>query len=230
MSGADSVAGYQLFSLLRLIESQAPHAAALGESGPASAEAVRLRPSPGTVFPDQRSRRGRTPAKCRRSALFRRHREHLGTVWMGLLLPRSYPHQVLLQADTDPRQRDFLDIIHHRVLSLWYRSFRRQHYEQSFAEDGTDSFTSAAGLDRCPARGNGRSARNIAAPLAALSGTVCGKHPHRSRSGSALREELHQPIVGGASLPRCAGFVCPSHSGRRCHEIRNSGPRSDVIW
>ena len=132
------------FSLLRLIESQAPHAAALGESGPASAEAVRLRPSLELSFPDQRSRRGRTPAKCRRSAPCSVVTANIsGLYGVGSPLPRSYPHQVLLQADTDPQQRDFLDIIHHRVLSLWYRSFRRQHYEQSFAEDGTDLLSQA---------------------------------------------------------------------------------------
>ncbi|HNF97519.1 MAG TPA: type VI secretion system baseplate subunit TssG [Pseudomonadota bacterium] len=196
MSGADSVAGYQLFSLLRLLESQAPQAAALGESGPASAEAVRLRPSLELSFPTS-------------EAVAVEHRQSVdgaprsvvtanisGLYGVGSPLPRSYPHQVLLQADTDPQQRDFLDIIHHRVLSLWYRSFRRQHYEQSFAEDGTDLLSQAL-LDWLGVPRGATEDQLGTSPLRLL--RYLGLFAASTRTAAGLevllREELHQPIV-----------------------------------
>ena len=134
---------YQLFQLLRILEAKTPAAPRLGERGPARAERIRLRPSTSLGFP------------CAETVDVAEHIDPqgqprtvvtaniTGLYGVGSPLPRSYAHQILLQEDDQPQQRDFLDLLHHRLLSIWYRSWRQHRYEHSFCPDGTDPLSRA---------------------------------------------------------------------------------------
>lgn len=134
---------YQLFQLLRILEASTPSAPRLGERGPARDERIRLRPSTSLGFP------------CAETVDVAEHISPEGTprtvvtanitglYGVGSPLPRSYAHQILLEEDAQPQQRDFLDLIHHRLLSMWYRAWRHHRYEHSFREDGTDTLSRA---------------------------------------------------------------------------------------
>lgn len=134
---------YQLFQLLRILEASTPAAPRLGERGPARDERIRLRPSTSLGFP------------CTETVDVSEHVEPhgrprtvvtaniTGLYGVGSPLPRSYAHQLLLQEDEQPQQRDFLDLLHHRLLSIWYRSWRQYRYEHSFRIDGSDSLSRA---------------------------------------------------------------------------------------
>jgi len=129
---------YQLFQLLRLLEAKAPSAPRLGERGPARSERIRLRPSTSLGFPCTETVEaaehvgpGDTPRTVVTANI-------TGLYGVGSPLPRSYAHQLLLQEDEQPQQRDFLDLFHHRLLSLWYRAWRQHRYEQAFLDKGSD--------------------------------------------------------------------------------------------
>lgn len=129
---------YQLFQLLRILEARTPTAPRLGERGPARSERIRLRPSTSLGFP------------CAQTVDIAEHADVdggtrtvvtaniTGLYGVGSPLPRSYAHQILLQDDDLPQQRDFLDLLHHRLLSLWYRAWRQHRYEQMFRDEGGD--------------------------------------------------------------------------------------------
>ena len=138
-----AVEHYQLFQLLRLLEAQHPDAPELGGAGPARDEKIRLRPSTELGFPYTETvgqKTERHPDGTLRTVVTA---NITGLYGVGSPLPRSYAHQILLDQDDRPQQRDFLDLIHHRVLSLWYRAFRRQRYEQSFDDEGRDPLSRA---------------------------------------------------------------------------------------
>lgn len=133
---------YELFPLLRRLEALHPDSPRLGERGPAQRESIRLRPSTSLGF----------------AATEVVHVEQVGTYsprsivttnlpgiyGAGSPLPRSYAHQILLDQDEQPQQRDFLDLLlHHRVYSLWYRGWKRLHYEQGFEPRGSDALSRA---------------------------------------------------------------------------------------
>lgn len=134
---------YQLFQLLRLLEAHTPAAPPLGDRGPARDERIRLRPSTSLGFP------------CAETVAIAQHRDPqgqprtvvtaniTGLYGVGSPLPRSYAHQILLQEDDQPQQRDFLDLLHHRLLSIGYRAWRHHRYEHSFRPDGTDPLSRA---------------------------------------------------------------------------------------
>lgn len=136
------VAKYALFPLLRRLEAIHSDSPRLGERGPAAKERIRLRPNTSLGFPTSEVV----------------HLEHVGAYetrsfvttnlpglyGSGSPLPRSYAHQILLDQDEQPQQREFLDLLlHHRVYSLWYRGWKRQRYEQGFASQGTDVLSRA---------------------------------------------------------------------------------------
>jgi type VI secretion system protein ImpH len=134
---------YQLFQLLRILESRMAAAPRLGERGPARDEPIRLRPSTSLGFPcaetvaisEQPGPGGKSRTVVTANIA--------GLYGVGSPLPRSYGHQILLQEDDRPQQRDFLDLLHHRLLSLWYRAWRQRRYEQSFQGDGRDPLSRA---------------------------------------------------------------------------------------
>jgi len=130
---------YQLFQVLRLLEATTPAAPRLGERGPAGEERIRLRPSTSLGFPcaelvditEQISPEGKSRTVVTANIT--------GLYGVGSPLPRSYAHQILQQDDEpEQQQRDFLDLLHHRLLSVWYRAWRQHRYEQSFRTDGSD--------------------------------------------------------------------------------------------
>ncbi len=134
---------YQLFQVLRILEANAPTAPRLGERGPARQERIRLRPSTSLGFP------------CAETVEIAEHNTSegkprtvvtaniTGLYGVGSPLPRSYAHQILLQDEEQPQQRDFLDLLHHRLISIWYRAWRQHRYEHSFAADGSDPLSRA---------------------------------------------------------------------------------------
>ncbi len=133
---------YQLFAALRILEARTPHAPRLGERGPARQESIRLRPSTSLAFPCAQTvqiaeQQGSDTPQTQVTANI------TGLYGVGSPLPRSYAHQILLQEDEQPQQRDFLDLLHHRLLSVWYRAWKQNRYEQSYALDGSDALSQA---------------------------------------------------------------------------------------
>ena len=123
---------YDFFQLVCLLEAR--FATELGGKGPAKAENIRLRPSTSLAFPtsDVAAVRHLKNGRIQVEANF------MGLYGVTSPLPRSYVEQIRWDEKEFPQIREFLDIIHHGILSLFYRTWRRHRYEQSFRFDAQD--------------------------------------------------------------------------------------------
>jgi type VI secretion system protein ImpH len=115
-----STSFFQAVLLLERIFVDAPP---VGHEGPASREAIRLRPSIALSCP---------PADVESIAKLGEERAQVTSTFLGLYgvdspLPYAYAEHVAAIADEPGgvRLRDFLDVFHHRLYSLLYRTWRK---------------------------------------------------------------------------------------------------------
>lgn len=216
------VANYALFPLLRRLEAIHFDSPRLGERGPAAKEAIRLRPNTSLGFPTSEVV----------------HLEHFGAYetrsfvttnlpglyGAGSPLPRSYAHQILLDQDEQPQQREFLDLLlHHRVYSLWYRGWKRQHYEQGFASGGTDALSRAL-LDVLGLRPETPPDQIGASPVRLLRylGLLMGRARPLSGLEVLLQEETGLPLRI-EQLPERWRMLAPEHWCRLSADPQRGG-------
>lgn len=134
---------YQFFQALRLLESALGDGPRLGERGPFAKERLRLRPSTSLGFPTSEVvevASHEAPDGSNQAVVTTNLPGLYGT---GSPLPRSYSHQILLEEEEQPQTRQFLDLLHHRLLSLWYRTWKYFRYDQSFQAQGRDPLSRA---------------------------------------------------------------------------------------
>src|SRR5262249_14763693 len=135
---------FALFQAIRILE-RLGGGPRLGREGPASAETVRLRPAASLAFaPSDVAALGPAEPPSHARALpvrFRLTTRFLGLYGVTSPLPTYYAESIA-QADPDQhRVRDFLDLFHHRLLSLLFRAWTRHHYEVEFLPDGSDDLS-----------------------------------------------------------------------------------------
>ena len=130
-------ADFDFFQLLHLIERLMPDAAPIGESGPAAAEAVRLRPSLSLAFPA-----GDLAEARWLDSSIGRHLE-ITLTFLGLYgsdspLPTHVTEALLDEQEDDERVRAFIDLFHHRIYSMLYRVWKKYRYYVTFKTTGDD--------------------------------------------------------------------------------------------
>jgi len=131
---------FEFFQLLHLIERIDRTSVPLGGAGPARAEGVRLRPVVSLGFPvsDVDAVEWREYPE--------RGRLVVTTTFLGLYgsdspLATHFTEALLLEREDDERVRDFLDIFHHRLLSLLFRVWVKYRYYAVFRSDGSDNIS-----------------------------------------------------------------------------------------
>lgn len=129
----------ELFQAILLLERLFPASPGLGGSGPASKERVRLRPSTSLAFPISDI----AEADWCQAPATGEDRARLTTNLFGLVgttspLPMTYVEEVLLNEEDAPQLRAFLDIFHHRLLSLLYRVWVTHRYEYTLEAGALD--------------------------------------------------------------------------------------------
>lgn len=129
---------YSFFQAVRLLERLHPEAARIGRQGPVAKEVVRLRPVLDMAFAasDVKSivelpREGEGPAF------------EITTTFLGLYgavspLPTYFTEQ-LLDQDEESLLREFIDLFHHRLLSLFYRAWEKYRFAAGFEPGGRDA-------------------------------------------------------------------------------------------
>lgn len=165
---------FAFFQAVQLMHRLDPKSAPVGELGPPSSEPVRFRQEVSLAFPpsDIAAITGRPGAA---------NRFTLTTSFFGLLGVSSplaaRLTEDLLRIDEDEAEtvKQFYDLFHHRLLSLFYRAWKKYRFEASFRSDGGDRFTPRAlafvGLDMSaalPRFGLPPSEQLALAPLLAL--------------------------------------------------------------
>jgi type VI secretion system protein ImpH len=111
------------FQAVLLLERIFPDAPAVGHEGPVTREAIRLRPSIALSCP---------PADVESIDKLSDERAQVTSTFLGLYgvdspLPYAYAEHVAVIADEPGgvRLREFLDVFHHRLYSLLYRTWRK---------------------------------------------------------------------------------------------------------
>jgi type VI secretion system protein ImpH len=156
---------FDFFQAVWLLERYSSGDTLVGQRGPVGRERLRFRPDLSLGFP---------PTDLRR-ILLRHHPEtgepyyqaevaFLGLYGVSTPLPLHYAVEILRTAEpgleraAGPEEalasspvRDFLDLFHHRLISLFFRSWLKYHYERMFAAPQRDVITEYLGLlGGCP--------------------------------------------------------------------------------
>jgi type VI secretion system protein ImpH len=139
---ADSRA-FSFFQAVRLLELSRPDAAPLGGRGPASREAVRLRPHTGLEFQAAEVTQVESPSA--EGGPWRLTTTLPGLYGASSPLPSIYSEDILQRElefapDEDPA-RLFLDVLNHRLLSLIYRAWSKYRWAFRFRSGGEDAIS-----------------------------------------------------------------------------------------
>ncbi|MBI3597297.1 MAG: type VI secretion system baseplate subunit TssG [Nitrospirae bacterium] len=133
---------FSFFQVVRLLERYYRPQARLGHQGPASGEVVRFRPDNAMAFPssdvvrvERLAPTGDAPARFRVTTSF------LGLYGTTSPLPSFYTEETLRWDPEEDTARAFVDLFHHRLLSLFYRSWTKYRYHVQFEDEGKDDFS-----------------------------------------------------------------------------------------
>lgn len=137
--------GFSFYGAVHLLEASEEGAVPVGYLGPPAKECVRLRPSVSMAFPE---------ADLEGAELVDRDGKgftRLTTTFLGLCgvtspVPLFYPEEILQDVldapeGVEPATRAFLDIVHHRLLSLLYRCWKKYRYLYQRDPQGRDPVT-----------------------------------------------------------------------------------------
>lgn len=120
----DNISQFSFYQAVQFLQRIWPDSAPVGYEGPADQERVRLRPTVSLSFP---------PADMEHAeVLGEQDRVSLTTTFLGLVgsdspLPYVYVEHIaqIASEEAGERVRGFLDIFHHRFLSLLFRTWRK---------------------------------------------------------------------------------------------------------
>jgi len=194
---------YSFFEVIRKLQALHPEAPKLGHQGPPQRERVRLRPHLGLVHP-----RTDISEIQEVETLTGEYRYRIDVTFMGLYgtstpLPLHYTEDLVRRDDHESLLRGFLDLFHHRLLSLFYRVWEKYRHSVQYDTEGKDYFSrrllSLAGAvqDYMPA---GRALPT--GKLLAFAGLLT-QHP---RSAESLRAAVqHHFPEGKVEIVQCKG-------------------------
>jgi type VI secretion system protein ImpH len=135
---ARNATAYQFFQAVRLLGLWSPGKRQVGEFVDPAEEAVRFSVAASLAFPPSeiRSVEQQPDGPPRMTVNF------LGLTGPQGVLPYHYTQLVVERLQKRDRGlRDFLDIFHHRVLSLFYRSWEKSHFPVAYERNGRDPIT-----------------------------------------------------------------------------------------
>jgi type VI secretion system protein ImpH len=130
-------ARFSFFQAVQLLERAVPGSAPVGLLGPADQEAIRFQPELSMEFPT-----ADLTSVVRSTGPSGTPRFVLSTTFLSLYgvsspLPTYFTEQ-LLDQEEESLQRKFIDLFHHRILSLFYRVWAKYRLPAQFKEDGKD--------------------------------------------------------------------------------------------
>ncbi|MBF7978992.1 MULTISPECIES: type VI secretion system baseplate subunit TssG [Rahnella] len=180
----------QFYRFCQLLEQSQPDAPALGSHWQVKYDPVRFRPHPGMGFPASEFKRVEFPDEAHLPPTIR-------TTFMGLYgvespLPTAYIDDITQRRDGHEAVSDFLDIFNHRMITQYYRIWRKYSYPATFVAGGTDRTSKyllslcGLGIDGC--------AKTVATPVSrflALTGMM--RLPTRTSEGVVALVTLLAP-------------------------------------
>lgn len=134
---------FSFFQLVRLLLREREGAVSPGGTGPAGRETVRFRPaaSLGFAASDVESvARGEDPG-AEIPTRFLVTVNFMGLYGPASPMPNHFTEEILWAGIDGQGVRDFLDLFHHRIISLFYRAWEKYRYPIQFEPGGADPVT-----------------------------------------------------------------------------------------
>lgn len=151
------------YRLCRLLEQSQPEAPVPGSDWRVRQEPVRFRPHPGMGFPASEIRGMGDPEPEHTHLPPSVYVTFTGLYGVESPLPTHYIDDIAQRRDGHEATRDFLDIFNHRLITQYYRIWRKYSYPATYEAGGTDNTSqyllglAGLGIPSC--------AENTAAPL-----------------------------------------------------------------
>ena len=193
-------------TLVSLLERLTPDAARVGEAGPVTSETILFRHDPALTFNssdvthlDFRAQRDPRSLDPEEGPLFEVTTSFLGLTGAATPLPHYLAEEVAQEQKESAPQRQFLDLFHHRLLSLLYRALSKYSVAAETHHEGEDAWThrllALGGIDTYDGHTRALPASSILRllPLLAL----------RSRTAAGLELALNDvlgPALEGAEV------------------------------
>ncbi len=134
---------FEFFQVVRLLENYHREAPAVGGSGALENEMVRFRPNSGLGFPPGDVDRMEKTTAPNGRALWRVTQNFMGLYGVNTPLPPHLAEMIAQSYVDDDPLRDFMDIFDHRLISLYYRSWKKHRVAQVMDGRGGDAMTMA---------------------------------------------------------------------------------------
>ncbi|MEP0844449.1 MAG: type VI secretion system baseplate subunit TssG [Phycisphaerae bacterium] len=154
---------FSFFQAVWLLERFRSDCVPVGQRGPVAREAIRFRPDVSMGFPATDVRRVSEVKLPDGTSFYRVEPTFLGLYGVETPLPLHYAVQVLKSVESTRRResasapqalgdeppldpdsspmRDFLDVLHHRLISLFYRAWTKYRYHVTYGLPGRDTIT-----------------------------------------------------------------------------------------
>lgn len=133
---------FSFFQLVRLLEQCDPTGASLGRQGPAAQEPIRFRSHASLAFPTADVEAVELIGNEEEpSPRFRVTVNFLGLYGTVSPLPTFYTEEIITTDLDESTRRHFLDLFHHRLISLFYRCWEKYRYYVQYRPGATDSFS-----------------------------------------------------------------------------------------
>jgi type VI secretion system protein ImpH len=140
---------YDFFVAVGMLERLTPSAVRVGGDGPYSGESIRFRHDPSLSFSaGEIARIAYVPAPSSIDDTWtdRRHRYEVTTCFLGVTggvtpLPMYLAEEILQSPEHHTVERDFLDVFHHRLISLLYRIGVKYDFTREHRNDLSDPWT-----------------------------------------------------------------------------------------
>ncbi|WP_047608874.1 type VI secretion system baseplate subunit TssG [Rahnella aquatilis] len=138
--GKDRTPEFNFYRFCQILEELTPERPPLGSTFNPNDDPVRFRPHPGMGFPVSELKTVETDPD------FPNDPPTVRTTFMGLYgidspLPTSYIDDITQRRDGHDATEAFLDIFNHRIMTQFYRIWRKYSYPATFEAGGTDNMS-----------------------------------------------------------------------------------------
>lgn len=133
---------FSFFQAVRLLEAYSGQSARIGRNGPVPKEPIRFRPHASLAFASSDVERVEIMKDDEDGdMLFRMTVNFIGLYGTVSPLPVFYTEELIEGNIEESSRRDFFDLFHHRIISLFYRSWEKYRYFLQYKTGGTDPFS-----------------------------------------------------------------------------------------
>jgi len=198
---------FDFFQAVRLLERFRPERTPVGQFAHPETEVVRFGAHPSLAFPASQIQRVEWPedAPVQMTVNF------MGLTGPEGVLPNPYTTLIIERLKSSDRSlRDFLDLFNHRMISLFYRAWRKYRFDVAYEQGGSQHLLSLIGLGT-----EGMRDRQAVSDDSLI--YYCGLLSQRPRSAQALKQILSDYFEVPVAIEQFSGGWYRLDPDTQCH-------------